>query len=85
MTVAHLGDAALHDEEVRVVDVQLYRVKEILDAPAGAHRVDVTIVYMLSNAGQLLSTHGWRVVMLLLESTPHTLYSPRTLPVLQRR
>lgn len=31
--VEDLGDAALHDEEVRVVDVELHGVEEVLDAP----------------------------------------------------
>lgn len=31
--MCYLGDAALHDEEVGVVDVQLHRVKQILHSP----------------------------------------------------
>ena len=31
---AYLGDAALHDEEVGVVDVQGHRVEEVLNPPA---------------------------------------------------
>ena len=30
----HLGDAALHDKEVRVIHIQLHRVKEVLHATA---------------------------------------------------
>ena len=35
---SHLGDAALHDEEVGIVDIQLHRMKQILHTPA-RHRL----------------------------------------------
>lgn len=31
---SHLGDSALHDEEVRIVDIELDRVEEILHSAA---------------------------------------------------
>ena len=32
MEVTNLGDATLHDQEIRIVDVQLNALKEILDS-----------------------------------------------------
>lgn len=34
LQAAHLGDHALHDEEVGVVDVELHGVEQVLHAPA---------------------------------------------------
>lgn len=49
----YLGDAALHDEEVRVVDVELHRVEEVLHL-AGLHRVPVDHVLVLAADDHLL-------------------------------
>ena len=35
----HLCDPALHDQEVRVVDIQLHRVKEVLHSTANAQKM----------------------------------------------
>lgn len=49
-----LGDAALHDEEVRVVDVELDRVEQVLHL-AGLHGVAVEHVLVLAAQNHLMT------------------------------
>lgn len=50
---ADLGDAALHDEEVRVVDVELHAVKQVLHTPA--------VRLEGSDSGRTWQQGGWSV------------------------
>jgi hypothetical protein len=65
--VEDLGDAALHDKEVRVVDVELYGAEQILDAVVvGVAAVDQILVTASNHHLQQKSCNYYETSSLLL-------------------
>jgi len=77
--IQNLGDAALHDEEVRVVDIELHGVEKVLNLPS-LRGVAVDEVLALSpdenlprdgNLGGALVTDWGRVGIRVVENNGH--------------
>lgn len=60
----HLGDAALHDEKVRVVDVELDGVEQIRDAAASEHQHRMSHAIVRSTCVETLASMNAEFVKL---------------------